>query len=81
MGRISIKTCILPYVKQMTNANLMNEAGHLRLVLWDNQRDRVEKEVGGGVQDCGTHVHSWLLHVDVRQKPPQNCKAVSLQLK
>ena len=81
MGRDGIKTCILPYVKRMTSADLMNEAWHLRLVLWDNWRDGVGKEVGGGVQHCGTHVHSWLLHVDVRQKPPQNCKAVSLQLK
>ena len=29
----------------------------------------------------GTHVHPWLIHVNVRQKPPQYCKVVSLQLK
>ena len=24
-----------------------------------------------GVQDGGTHVHPWLIDIDVRQKPPQ----------
>ena len=32
----SIETCILPYVKQMTSASLMHEAGHSKPVLWDN---------------------------------------------
>ena len=29
----------------------------------------------------GTHVHLWRIHVDVRQKPPQYCTVISLQLK
>ena len=29
----------------------------------------------------GTHVHPWLIHVNVRQKPLQYCKVISLQLK
>ena len=29
----------------------------------------------------GTHVHPWLIHVDVWQKPLQYCKVISLQLK
>ena len=37
-----------------------------------------EWERGSG---WGTHVHPWLIHVDVWQKPPQYCKVVSLQLK
>ena len=28
-----------------------------------------------------TRVHSWLIHVNVWQKPPQYCKVISLQLK
>ena len=32
----SIETCISPYVKQMTSASLMYEAGHSKTVLWDN---------------------------------------------
>ena len=38
-GRIrenSIDTCTLPYVKQMAGASLMHEAGHPKLMLWDN---------------------------------------------
>ena len=45
------------------------------------QRDGVRREGAGGVQDGGTHVHLWLIHVNVWQKPPQHCKAISLQLK
>ena len=29
----------------------------------------------------GTHVHPWLSHVNIWQKPPQCCKVISLQLK
>ena len=29
----------------------------------------------------GTHVHPWLIHVNVWQNPPQYCKVISLQLK
>ena len=32
----SIETCTLPYVKQMVSASSMHEAGHPKLVLWDN---------------------------------------------
>jgi len=33
----------------------MHEAGHSKLVLWDNLEgwDRVGRKVGGGVQDAG----------------------------
>ena len=44
------------------------------------QRDRVGREVRGGFR-MGKHVHPWLIHVDVWQKPPQYCKVISLQLK
>ena len=29
----------------------------------------------------GTHVHPWLIHVNVWQKPPQYWKVISFQLK
>ena len=35
----------------------------------------------GGVQDRGTRVHPWLIHVNVWQKPSQYCKVIILQLK
>ena len=37
--------------------------------------------MGWGGSGCGTHIHLWLIHVDVWQKPPQYCKVISLQLK
>ena len=59
----------------------MHEAQHSKPVLWDNPVGW--GGVGGGrrVQDRGTYVHLWLIHVDVWQKPPQYCKVISLQLK
>ena len=35
----------------------------------------------GWVQDGGAHVHPWLIHVDIWQKPPQYCKVISTQFK
>ena len=32
-----------------------------------------------GGQDGETHVHSWVIHVDIWQKPPQCCKEMILQ--
>ena len=43
------------------------------------QKDRVEREVGGG-SGWGIHVNPWLIHVNVWQKPLQYCKVISLQL-
>ena len=43
-------------------------------------RDGMGKEVGGG-PGWGTHVHPWLIHVNVCQKPLQYCRVISLQLK
>ena len=76
----SIEACILPYVKQMTSANAMHEAGHPKLVLWDNPEGWSEKKGGRRIQIGGIHVYPWLIHVDVWQKPPQYCKAISLQI-
>ena len=44
------------------------------------QTDGIEREVGGGGSGWGTHVNSWLIHVNVWQKPLQYCKVISLQL-
>ena len=64
----------------MTSASSMHEAGHSKLVLWDNPEGWDGERGGRGFQDGGTPVHPWLIHVDVRQKP-QYCKVISLQLK
>jgi len=34
-----------------------------------------------GGSGWGTHVHPWLIHVNVWQNPLQYCKVISLQLK
>ena len=34
-----------------------------------------------GGSGWGTHVHPWLIHINVWQKPLQYCKVISLQLK
>ena len=65
----------------MTSANLMHEAGHSKPVLWDNPEGWGGEGGGRGVQDGGTHVHPWLILVDVWQKSPQYCKVINPQLK
>ena len=65
----------------MTSASLMHEAGHSKLVLWDNPEGWGGKGDGRGAQDGRTHVHPWLIHVNVWQKPQQYCKVIILQLK
>ena len=47
--------------------------GRPRGMEWGGRR-----EEGSG---WGTHVHPWLIHVSVWQKPLQYCKVTSLQLK
>ena len=44
------------------------------------QRDGMRGRWEGG-SGRGTHVHPWLIHVNVWQKPPQYCTVISLQLK
>ena len=65
----------------MTSANSMHEAGHSKLVLWDNPEGWSRGGGRRGIQDGGTHMHPWQTHVNVWQKPPQYCKVISLQLK
>ena len=64
----------------MTSVSSMHESGHTKLVLWDNP-EGWDGEGVVGVQDGGTHVHLWLIHVDIWQKPSQYCKVIILQLK
>ena len=62
----------------MTSAGLMHETGHSNLVLWDNPEGWGGELGGRGVQDRGTYVHPWLIHVDVWPKP--NHIVITLQL-
>ena len=65
----------------MASASLMHEAGHPKPVLWDNPEGWDGEGGGREIQDGGTHVHLWVIHVNIWQKPPQYCKEIILQLK
>jgi len=58
----------------MTSASLMHEAGHSKLVLWDNPEGWGGEGGGMEVQYGGRMVHPWLIHIDVWQKPSQYIK-------
>ena len=45
----SIETCILSMVKQITNPGWMHETSARAWCTGKTQRDRVEREVGGGI--------------------------------
>jgi len=69
-------------VKQITTPSSMHETRHSKPVPWDDPEgwdgEGGKWEEGSG---WGTHVHPWLIHVNVWQKPLQYCNVISLQLK
>ena len=77
----SIETCIISRVKQITSPGWMHETSAWTWCTGKTQRDRVEREVGGGMGMGNTCIsmadscqkHEW-------QKPLQYCKVISLQL-
>ena len=65
----------------MTSPSSMHETGHSKPVLWDHSEWCGGEGGRRRVQDGETHVHPWLIHFDVWQKPPQDCRVISLQSK
>ena len=65
----------------MTSASLMHETGHSKLVHWDDPEGWDREGGGRGDSGRGDTCTPWFIHVDVRQKPPQYFKVISLQLK
>ena len=61
-------TCIMLtfilYVQEMTSASLMHEAGHSKLVLWDNPEGYSGEGGGRRVQDEGNTCNLLPIHVD-----------------
>ena len=51
----SIKTCILSRVKQITSPGWMHETSAQGWCTGKNQRDQVEREVGGGIAMGNTY--------------------------
>ena len=68
-----IKRCLL------ASPGLIYETGHLRPVHWDDPEGWDGEGGGRGEQDGG-HM-TWLIHVNIWQKPLQYSKALRLQLK
>ena len=58
----------------------MHETGCSGLVHWDDPEGWDGEGGGRRGSGWGTHVHPWLIHVNVWQNPPQYCKVISLQL-
>ena len=52
-----IETCILSYVKQITNPGSMHDTGCLGLVHWDNPDGWDGEEGGRGLQEV-EHMHT-----------------------
>ena len=59
----------------------MHETGCSGLVHWDDPEGWDGEGGGKGGSRWETHVHPWLIHVNVWQKPLPYCKVISLQLK
>ena len=55
----------------------MHEAGHPKLVPWDNPEGWGREGSGRAIKDCGAHVHPWLIHVHIWQKTTQYCKVIA----
>ena len=59
----------------------MHEAWYPKPVLWDNPEGQGGEGGGEWFRMGGTHVHLWLIHVDVWQGPPRCCEVIVLELK
>ena len=62
-----IEICILSYVKRVTSPGSMHDTECSGLVHWDDPEACYREGGGRGVQDWGTHVRLWWIHVDVWQ--------------
>ena len=75
----SIKTCVLFRMKQITSPGWMHETSARTWCTGKTQRDRVEREVGGGI-GMGNTCKSMANSCQCMTKPLQYCKVISLQL-
>ena len=75
----SVETCILSRVKQITSPGWMHETSAQGWCTGKTQRDRVEREVGGGI-GMGNTCKSMADSFQCMTNPLQYCKVISLQL-
>ena len=59
-----IETCII-YMKRIASLSSMQDTGCSGVVHWDDLEGWYGEGGGRRVQDWGTHVELWLIHVDV----------------
>ena len=71
----------IPDVEWMTKVSSLHEAGHPRLVLYENLVGWSGEGIRMGLQVAGTHVYQWLINMDVLQKASQYYRVIILQLK
>ena len=62
----------LPCVKQIASGKLLYNMGSSAQCSGMTQQNGM-RVVGGRFRRQGTHVHLWLIHVVVQQKPTQRC--------
>ena len=79
VGCFERTACILSIVKQHTSPGGMHETSPRAWCTGKTQRNRVEREVGGGI-GMGNTCNPWLIHVNVWQNPLKCCEVISLQL-
>ena len=75
-----IETCIISYVKRITNPGSMHETGCLGLVHWDDP-EGWDGEGGGRGFRMGNTCTSMVDSCQCMAKPLQYCKVIHLQLK
>ena len=75
----SIETCILSRVKQITSPGWMHETSARTWCTGKTQRDRAEREVGGGI-GMGNTCKPMPDSCRCMTKPLQYCEVISLQL-
>ena len=64
-----IETGILSYVKEIARPGFMHEIGGSGLVHWDDPEGWDGEGEGRRGSGWRSHVHPWLIHVNVWQKP------------
>ena len=72
----SIEIYTLLYVKQRANGELLCNTGSSTLCSVTTKKDGMGWEMGVRFKREGTYVYLWLIHIDVWQKPTQQCKAI-----
>ena len=75
----SIETCILSRVKQITSPGWMHETSARARCTGKTQRNRVEREVRGGIR-MGNTCKYMADSCHCIKKPLQYCRLISLQL-